>query len=331
MPSVLLWGWDRAAEDWVKVLVNPLGYLQTVVVASALPAGGATLAAQDVSNDWLSRINVKLRGGLPATLDAGHLRVREQNWPATYPLSAAQIALLQAVTVGNFPADYPLPAAQVATLQQVTEQGTPSVHLYGYDTANWQELLVESDVLKNLRVKLYDGANGINSHNLITAAFTYNNRGLIVASAPYLFDVPTLFYRAWSTARSKVDADSGAYTPDIALRGFNGASYDRLRSYGVGILKVGRAEIDSTTVRKTAAGAVVAGAHNLYWVACSPDSPSAEWELTDAIAGGGAVVYDHFDSDKHSEHLIFDPPMKFATGIWIEKFDHMHSLVFCYV
>jgi len=39
------------------------------------------------------------------------------NLPATYPLSAAQIALLQAVTVGNFPATYPLSAAQVASLR----------------------------------------------------------------------------------------------------------------------------------------------------------------------------------------------------------------------
>jgi len=83
--------------------------------------------------------------------------------------------------------------------------------------------------------------------------------------------------------------------------------------------------------RMVATGLVIAGAHNLYWVGCSPDSPGAEWELTDAIAGGAAVVYDHFDSDKHSEQLLFNPPMRFVTGIYVEKFDHMHSLVFGYV
>lgn len=84
------------------------------------------------------------------------------------------------------------------------------------------------------------------------------------------------------------------------------------------------------TRRRMVAGLVIAGVHNLYWIGCSPDSPSAEWELTDADVGGGAVVYDHFDNDKHSEQLIFDPPMKFTVGIYVEKFDHMHSLTFGY-
>lgn len=84
-------------------------------------------------------------------------------------------------------------------------------------------------------------------------------------------------------------------------------------------------------IRKTAVGPVVAGAHKLYWVACSPSAPGAEWQLTDDIAGGGAIVYDHFDPDKHSDHLIISPPMQFITGIWVEKFDHMFSLVFGYV
>jgi len=85
------------------------------------------------------------------------------------------------------------------------------------------------------------------------------------------------------------------------------------------------------TVRLVAAGQAIAGAHKLYWVACSPDSPGAEWTLTDDIGIGGDVVYDHFDSDKESEHLKFDPPMQFTKGIWVEKFDHMHSLTFGYV
>ena len=49
--------------------------------------------------------------------------VTAASFPAVYPLSAAQIALLQAVTVGNFPADYPLPAAQVASLRSETFGG----------------------------------------------------------------------------------------------------------------------------------------------------------------------------------------------------------------
>jgi len=86
-----------------------------------------------------------------------------------------------------------------------------------------------------------------------------------------------------------------------------------------------------TTTRLTAEDTGIAGAHKLYWVACSPDGANAEWQLTDAIAPGGGIVYDHYDSDRHSEHLVFSPPMQFDTGIWVEKFDHMFSLLFGYI
>jgi len=224
-----------------------------------------------------------------------------------------------------------LPAALVAGSLSVINNAASEQHCYGYDGTNWQELLVESAAQKNLRVKLYDGATGIKTEavesNLLTGL------GLVVSAAiqarhtatgdqRLLFQAPDLDGTA---------PDSAALLAFSRLQGYNGATWDRLRTYGTGILKVGRAEIDSTTVRHTAAGAVVAGSHNLYWISCSPDAPGAEFELTDAIAGGGAVVFDHFDPDKHSEIINLDPPMKFATGIWIEKFDHIHSLVFCYV
>lgn len=47
------------------------------------------------AGDWVP-MEVAVAGLMPVTID---------NWPATYPLSVAQIALLRAVTVGNFPAD----------------------------------------------------------------------------------------------------------------------------------------------------------------------------------------------------------------------------------
>jgi len=208
---------------------------------------------------------------------------------------------------------------------------TTDVNCHGYDGAAWQTLLVESNVLHNLRVKLYDGANGIDSDLFSTLSVLEAKRALHVQAAIRLYDSAASVLFRWYNAKSTGDGHTGSVFPAVALMGYNGATWDRLRTWGTGILKVGRAEIDSTTVRKTAAGAVVAGAHNLYWVACSPDAPGAEFELTDAIAGGGAIVFDHFDPDKHSEVIHLDPPMKFATGIWVEKFDHIHSLVFCYV
>ncbi|GAI64200.1 unnamed protein product [marine sediment metagenome] len=81
-------------------------------------------------------------------------------------------------------------------------------------------------------------------------------------------------------------------------------------------------------VRVIALGQAVLGACKLYWIACSPDAPGAEWEITDATETLQPIVYDHFDNDKHSDQLPISPPIPFTEGIWVEKFDHIHSLTF---
>jgi len=221
-------------------------------------------------------------------------------------------------------------ANQIITNASLTDMIEGQGHCYGWDGATWRHLLVESAAQNNLRVKLYDGANGIDSI-LGNTSMVAATRGLATKSLVYgRYGNDTRTVYAQPGMSEDIPNSRTALFTIPYLIGYNGSKWDRLRTWGLGVLKTGRAEIDSTTIRKTAAGAVVAGAHNLYWVACSPDSPSAEWELSDDTDGSTAAVYDHFDSDKHSEHLNFDPPMKFATGIYIKKFDHMHSLVFCY-
>lgn len=231
--------------------------------------------------------------------------------------------------------------------------GSLTCDIYGWDGGFWQKILVESGANPNLRARLYDGANGIASRLGNTSTVPLTARGLLTGSFLYAWDGailrrlevesstnPNLRVSIWkggSVANiTALDFDNvettrfGLQTVS-ALVGFDGTAWDRLRTYPTGILKVGRAELPTTEVRKTAAGAVVAGARKVYWIACSPDAPAAEWQLTDAIAGGAAIKYDHFDNDKHSDHITFDPSMKFSTGIWIEKFDHMASLTFCYI
>lgn len=212
----------------------------------------------------------------------------------------------------------------------ITAGGT-AAHCMGWTGAAWTPLLVESLANANLRTRLYDGVNPIkaveSADDIVDA-----NWGLFTQAGIRGWDGN--FWKSVNVEDDAGDAlaNARASLATVAkLYGYNGATWDRLRTYGTGILKVGRAEIDSTTVRRVAAGAVVAGAHNLYWISCSPDGPGSEFELTDAIAGGGAVVFDHFDADRHSEIIHLDPPMKFTAGIWVEKFDHIHSLVFCYV
>lgn len=202
---------------------------------------------------------------------------------------------------------------------------------YGFDGVNWQTLLVEAAALKNLRVKLFDGANGIDSHLADGSLIEATERGLNTLAANYVF---AEVWSKWAEIKSAYDlgdAQVGTYMQGVAPMTYNGATWDYARSWGLGVQKVGRAEIDSTTIRHTATGLVVAGAHEVYWIACSPSAANALWELSDDTDGSTAVVYDHFDTDRHSEHLIFDPPMKFATGIYIKTFTSMTSLVFCYV
>jgi len=201
---------------------------------------------------------------------------------------------------------------------------------YGWIGDVWYHLLVESAANANLRVRLYDGANKITAGPLNQTPLTTDiARGHDVRAIPYLF-VAANRSDVLVSAFFNPDDTTGTNTAAVGLWGFTGTRWWKIRTWSGGILKVGRAEIDSTTLRKTVAGAVVAGVRKLFWISCSPDAPGAEFELTDATEALQAIVFDHFDPDKHSEMINFDPPMKFANGIWIEKFDHMHSLIFCY-
>ena len=209
--------------------------------------------------------------------------------------------------------------------------GSLTCDIYGFDGMNWQKLLVQSAAHHNLRVALFEGAFRI--YSLVGGAtIPHADRGLFTHSAGY--GTTGVSWHAFRMAPSSTDAVSAGtdrLLVNSSLYGYNGADWDRLRSYDTGILKVAKGAIGPARAKMTGTGQVgAAGVRKLFWIACSPDGPAAEWELTDADAGGGAVVYDHFDADKHSEQIDFDPPMEFATGIWVEKFDHMKSLVFCY-
>ena len=85
------------------------------------------------------------------------------------------------------------------------------------------------------------------------------------------------------------------------------------------------------TIRMAAAGQVIAGAHKLYWLVTNPGAASSVLELTDAIAALGAVVFDHFDTTRDGHVMSLNPPMCFATGIYLETFTNMTSIIFGYV
>ncbi|MBA7560974.1 hypothetical protein ES708_02608 [subsurface metagenome] len=86
-----------------------------------------------------------------------------------------------------------------------------------------------------------------------------------------------------------------------------------------------------SVIRATDTGSLVARACKLYWIVCSPDAPGSEFELLDNTILAGTEVYCHYDSDKHSEHLILSPPQQFTKGIYVSKFDKIKCLHFGYI
>jgi len=82
--------------------------------------------------------------------------------------------------------------------------------------------------------------------------------------------------------------------------------------------------------RKTGVGLVNAGASALYWITINPSAANAILELTDADAGGGAVVYDLAFASRQAAHFNFRPAMKFTTGIYLETYTNLTSVMFGY-
>lgn len=244
MPGAYLWLWNGGG--WVKAKGDAAGQLQVDVLSTALPTGAATLAKQSDQLTKLNSILTKLAGGLPLALATGALKVREQNWPATYPLSGAQIALLQAVTVGNFPVDYPLPVAQIASLRSITDIAAGQIKLYAYGTTAWQTLLTESDAQKNLRVSLWKGGDEalISASSLSNA---YGNKGLLTFAALYADDGGTLT-RVGMLVAGAEGIDNALKTLGVSsmLYGFNGTTWDRLKVDANDYLRVNVTAIDAT-------------------------------------------------------------------------------------
>ncbi|KKM82113.1 hypothetical protein LCGC14_1322920 [marine sediment metagenome] len=265
---------------------------------------------------------------------AGHLQVDvlSSALPAGAPTYGQQNINNQLTSLSYTVLNTRLPSALDTDSLKVKEQGTPEKHVYGYDGSNWQTLLVESSTLKNLRVKLYDGANGIDSQLVDTGMTT--ERGLVVAAQ--------IYGRAGADNVNPIrgepsDADNrGTSTWGLEvhsrLYGFDGSTWDRLRSYGTGILKTGRAEVGLLTARMTAVGQVGAtGARKLYWLHENGSAANAVYELADATSAGQTVVFDHFSTSKEGHMVTFDPPMEFSNGIYLETVTNITSIVFGYL
>jgi hypothetical protein len=88
--------------------------------------------------------------------------------------------------------------------------------------------------------------------------------------------------------------------------------------------------ISATNVRKTATGQVYLGGALLHWIIINPSAPNALLEITDASAGGGAVILDFFLANRNTLCFTMAPPEDFTTGVWLETFTNLTSVCFGY-
>jgi len=204
-------------------------------------------------------------------------------------------------------------------------------HCYGYDGSNWQTLLVESSAQKNLRVKLYDGANGIDSLDLDTELGDL--RGLVTHSLINGHVTDTTFRRIKALTGASDNNASGLWglVVQANLYGYDGFYFDRLRTYGTGILKVGRAEIGATHHRATAIGIIAAGGRKLFWICARPSAANWVVGFTDTLIAGQPVKFDAGGAAVEMTHHNFDPPIEFGTGLYLETLTNVTALHICFI
>jgi len=207
----------------------------------------------------------------------------------------------------------------------------PESRIFGYDGAAWHRLLTESNLLHNLRVKLYDGANGINADLLSLGDIPNTQRGLDVNACLRVYYPAGNAWRDVQNVYTLGDANTGSRMIPVGRWGYNGASWDRVRSYPGGIQKVGRAEVGLSTLRRTDAGQVKASAGKLYWMTMNPSAANSVIELTDDTDGLGAIVWDMTHGANSAHHMNIDPPMEFANGIYLKTLTNFTSVIFGYL
>ena len=208
---------------------------------------------------------------------------------------------------------------------------TTDVHLYGYDSANWQMLLVQSAAQKNLRIAIYDSANRIRAHAWSDDIIAATDWGLDVNARIYGKGRRPLLTQLTSSDNRPTTEIGEVLEVMALLYGFDGTNFDRLRTYGTGILKVARAEVGLSTLLRTAAGQVKASAGKLYWVTLNVDSSGGYIELSNDLDGSTARVYRLQAVANDSKPAILDPPMEFSTGIYLKSVDHIECVIFGYL
>ena len=103
------------------------------------------------------------------------------------------------------------------------------------------------------------------------------------------------------------------------LFGFNGTNWNRLRTYGTGVLKVARAEAGLSTLLRTTAGQIKAGAGKLYWLVVTGNGGNGVIELSDDTDGSTTAKIVVRVPQSDCKPVVLDPPMEFGNGIYLKS------------
>lgn len=83
-----------------------------------------------------------------------------------------------------------------------------------------------------------------------------------------------------------------------------------------------------STKRLTAVGAIKAAAGKLYWITVRPSTQDWYVSIDNSTDGSGTTAWDVGSGGSSSApfHAVFDPPIPFSTGIYLEAVDHITSI-----
>ncbi len=99
MPGALHYVKDPVSGEWIPALADATGQLSVAVGSIALPADAATETTLALVETAVDGVEGLLNGGLPAALDAGALKIKEQS-PITGFATETTLALVETAVDG---------------------------------------------------------------------------------------------------------------------------------------------------------------------------------------------------------------------------------------
>lgn len=348
--SVFLWGWDGSTQ-WLKVRVDNDGHLQVDTLSSALPTGAATETTLDLVRAELDGIETLLAGGLPAALDAGALKVKEQSPITGYATSAKQDTMITALqliddlrnALGSVNTDdlqvdvktSGLPTGAATSAKQDTIIG----HVDGIETllAGGLPSALDTDSLKvreqgtpTVLARAYDNAGtGIDA-----ADITDDDEGIVGRKGLHTMSHVAL-YAAWNAVTlwrpcsAMGDASGGKYMGSVGIWGYDGTNYDRVR-VSAAMSMMTKAEASSPTSSGPVNTPQLLHGYPAHGYAITVNKSfiaAAIVQLKDGLDATGAVLWEVRLAGLQPFSKNFWPWLGFSNGLYLDITGSVYSVV----